>query len=168
MKAQRGFTLLEVILVLCIISMSTGIVMLALGQVEGSEKQAIRAANRFHADLMFATDNAIVSGRPSGIRFTHQGWEVVFPRWNEQQQWHWQAASLRGLSDSQWGEALLVSSNTFDVNDRSAPQVVILPDGQFPTFSLTLISRETRQKLLTLSSSGALPLLIQPYRESGK
>lgn len=74
--ASRGFTLIEVLVVVVIIAIATSIVLLSINVV-GDERELEREARRLASLVELAVDEAELQGRDFGIEFIRQGYRFV-------------------------------------------------------------------------------------------
>lgn len=169
MQMQRGFTLLELMLVLFLIAISTSVVMLSGRQMDSEEKNALALANQLNSIMTFSVDKAVIEGNPLGILFSADGWQILQPVPDKNNRWRWSLLprDARFPQSGLWDRALQIDFEPFSAT-ADTPQVVILPDGQISLFSLTLRSRETQRPLFNLRSSGALPLHLSPMGKNRK
>ena len=86
-KVSRGFTLIEILVVLVIAGILFSVVVLSLGAL-GDDRELQREARRLSSLLALASDEAELQGRDFGIEFVLQGYrfveyDPVFERWGE-------------------------------------------------------------------------------------
>ena len=84
---SRGFTLIEVLVVLVVVGILYSIVILSLNVV-GDDRELQREARRMSSLIELAGDEAELQGRDFGIEFMRQGYRFVeydplFERWGE-------------------------------------------------------------------------------------
>lgn len=72
--AARGFTLVEILVVVVIAGILTGTVLLGLGN-SGPGRINQRALDRLAASLEVMCDQALLSGAPRGLRFHDEGYD---------------------------------------------------------------------------------------------
>lgn len=70
MNQQRGFTLLEMMLVLALVAITASVVLFTYGREDVASTRARETAARFTAALELAIDRATLSGQPVGIHFS--------------------------------------------------------------------------------------------------
>ena len=70
MNQQRGFTLLEMMLVLALVAITASVVLFTYGREDAASTRARETAARFTAALELAIDRATLSGQPVGIHFS--------------------------------------------------------------------------------------------------
>lgn len=73
---QRGFTLLEILVVMFIISIIVGFAVLSIDS-RGGEDRLQREAERMQALLSLAADEAILFGSQMGVDFTPEGYRFL-------------------------------------------------------------------------------------------
>ncbi|MEQ8798877.1 MAG: type II secretion system minor pseudopilin GspH [Salinisphaeraceae bacterium] len=76
MMRQRGFTLLEILVVMFIISIIVGFAVLSIDG-RGGEDRLQREAERMDALLSLAADEAILFGTQMGVDFTPEGYRFL-------------------------------------------------------------------------------------------
>lgn len=64
MNQQRGFTLLEMMLVLALVAITASVVLFTYGREDAASTRARETAARFTAALELAIDRATLSGQP--------------------------------------------------------------------------------------------------------
>lgn len=74
MNQQRGFTLLEMMLVLALVAITASVVLFTYGREDVASTRARETAARFTAALELAIDRATLSGQPVGIHFSDSAW----------------------------------------------------------------------------------------------
>lgn len=74
MNQQRGFTLLEMMLVLALVAITASVVLFTYGREDAANTRARETAARFTAALELAIDRATLSGQPVGIHFSDSAW----------------------------------------------------------------------------------------------
>ncbi|STJ84283.1 general secretion pathway protein H [Escherichia coli] len=159
MNQQRGFTLLEMMLVLALVAITASVVLFTYGREDVANTRARETAARFTAALELAIDRATLSGQPVGIHFSDSAWRIMVPG-KTPSAWRWVPLQEDAADESQndWDEELSIHLQPFKPDDSNQPQVVILADGQITPFSLLMANAGTGEPLLTLVCSGSWPL----------
>lgn len=159
MNQQRGFTLLEMMLVLALVAITASVVLFTYGREDAASTRARETAARFTAALELAIDRATLSGQPVGIHFSDSAWRIMVPG-KTPSAWRWVPLQEDAADESQndWDEELSIHLQPFKPDDSNQPQVVIVADGQITPFSLLMANAGTGEPLLTLVCSGSWPL----------
>lgn len=146
----RGFTLIEVLVVVVIAATLTALVVLRLGQWQSPDNPA-RQLERLNALIDYQCEQAMFQSRPRGIRIVANGYDF------------WQRRSIDWLPlapdgsnrPRQFDGSLEVSLSMAgyrvelgDVTDQSQPQIVCQPLGELTPFELTLQSGTQRWQLV--------------------
>ena len=85
-KHQSGFTLIELLVVVIIISLSAGLMLINI-TFSQPEDAIEKEAQRLHALLRFAHQQAVIRAEEYGLRFYDRGYDFMI--FNEQEQrWH--------------------------------------------------------------------------------
>ena len=163
---SRGFTLIEILVVLALIALLTGMAVLSTG-VAGSP--VTREARRLAATLALAVDESRLQGRVLGLRLDSEGYSYLElvpgePDAGSGLRFAWSPLTQRGaLAPRTWpaplGLELTINgrpASTSVSNRASAPQVVLLPEGECTPFSLRLSDLREAGVLVRFSASGQL------------
>lgn len=116
----RGFTLLEIMVVLVLVGILSSFALLSVGG--GPRDRLAEEAQRLTALLELHQQEAILNGEPRGVRFTPTGYALL--RQDEKGQWQLPAAD-GALVERQLPEAMAL---TLWVEGRPAP--LARPDGR--------------------------------------
>ena len=145
-RAARGFTLVELLVVLALVALLTGLAVLSAGTT-GSP--VTREARRLAASLQLAADESRLQGRVLGLRFGNDGYsyfELIMeePEDDAPTSYAWRLLGPGGVfAPRTWPASLQFELR---INGRlvaphlterpSPPQVVLFPEGDFIPFSL--------------------------------
>lgn len=175
-KSARGFTLVELLVVLVILGALTGMAVLGSGMAASPARQLHDEAERLAGLLRVLLDEAVLDNREYGVRFERQSYQVL--RY-EPQRGQWQeledASKVHALPD--WVEldleldeqALVLPSRTGKGAAKTpVPQLLILSSGEFSPFRLRLSGRERGAPALLISSDGFGEPLIEAEKASGQ
>ena len=163
-RKARGFTLMEILVVLAVIALLTGLAVLSAGTT-GSP--VTREARRLAASLQLAADESRLQGRVLGLRFSEAGYgyfELVFeePENGAATGFAWRPMGPRGAFASRnWPQPMQFELR---INGRlvepsrpgrpSPPQVVLLPEVEFTPFSLRLAGADEAGATVRFSPGG--------------
>lgn len=160
----RGFTLLEVMLVLVVIAVGS---MLIMPSWRSEDKTALQEGERIKAQIEYLSDRAAMEGRPFAFSVATDGWQLLSLKSDPQDEdkLSWAPFSMTSSLSmaSRWPEdwhIKLAPQGMVRLARSLQPQIYILPDGQITPFTLSVIDRNTRKPLFTLTSMGTLPLRI--------
>lgn len=135
-SVQRGFTLLELLLVILIIGLMVGTVSLALP--DSANKQRQQLASRLQAQINLASQQSVFQNKDIGLRisaisynfyqFEGDRWILLEPQ---------SRFSPRPLPPETYFE-LSLEDQPINLKDAPQPQVLFLSDGQMSSFQLSL------------------------------
>ncbi len=102
--ARNGFTLVELMVVVTVMALAAAVVVLTL---PAREDAGARAATRFAARVAAVRDQAILSGRPTGVWMSASGYGFETGRKGQ-----WAPLVTRTLKEDNWGAGLSAQFST--------------------------------------------------------
>ena len=159
--SSRGFTLVELLVVLVILGSLVGLAVLGVSDPRG--RQLRDEAERLSGLLALLSEAALLDNREYGLLVNDQGYRVQWydeasAAWQDSREYrqHRLPASLR-LQLQVEGQALqLANAVTEEAPDNPlpAPQLLLLSSGELSSFSLQLQCREPGVAAWELRSDG--------------
>jgi general secretion pathway protein H len=136
---SRGFTLVELMIVITVIGLASAIAVLAMPDPRG---RLIDEGARFATRVRAAHDAAIIGGRPVSVWVDRSGYGF-----DERRGGQWMALAEKPLRVSQWGEGTeaLVAERT---------RVAFDPTGMADRALVVPLRRERTRVTVTLGSDG--------------
>jgi len=186
MRNAKGFTLLEVMLVLVLMGMISAGVVMTLPSSASLDKNSQWHAQRFSALLQLAEDHALISNTELGIEFGEQEYQFAYydlknKKWlplsnsliNDYIQIPLSISAEYSLSGSVWDEIEQEDNDPFlededlvqiEGDEREVkinPQVFIMSSGEVTPFSYKFYSVENEKKvtIVTVGMSGQIKLV---------
>jgi len=159
MKPQRGFTLIEVMLVVLLIGLASTIVLMTVDD-SGQKKLVKREGQKLAALAGIALDKAVLSGRDFGMVFNRDKYhfvELIEQRWQPAQDDVLKEQKFKNIAMSaeidgfkwlpdqkDYSSSALFSEREIDeeLDEKEKPhipQLLILSSGEMTPFRLTLI-----------------------------
>jgi general secretion pathway protein H len=147
---SKGFTLVEILVVVVIIAMVVSLAVLSIG-VTGRDSQLDEESRRIEGLVGLLHERALLEGRDFGLRIEPAAYEFVVyeprrDRWNRLDQEHEfrhrdlpKGLSFQLLLDSQIVVIKPLDPNLKSDESPSAPQVAIAASGEGTPFRLTLL-----------------------------
>ena len=164
-RAQRAFTLIEVLVVVVIVGIISSVVLLSAGLIE-NDREVREEARRIVSLIELAADEALLQGRDFGLEFAQSSYRFVeYDPYTET--WVPVAGDdllrMRQLPDDLRfelfieGRRILLEAQLADIdpgeqqddNDRGqryAPQTQIMSSGQLSPFELTMTRERDRSQ----------------------
>lgn len=144
----RGFTLLEILVVMFIIGLMFSLAILSVGD-GGQEQNVRREAERFGALLALAQERAVLEAREFSVSFTEQGYGFLVL---EEDAWHLIA------DDELFRERTLPEGISFELAANDLPVDLSVPGDD---------KKGPRPHVLVLSSGELTPFDLKFFAESG-
>ncbi len=167
-RAERGFTLIEILVVLAVIALLTGLAALSAG---AAGSPVTREARRLAATLQLATEESRLQGRVLGLRFHPDGYSYLelVPREPNAESgpgFVWRPLPPGGAFAARtWPQPMRFELR---IDGRavapalggvaSAPQVLLLPEGEFTPFTLRLAGTREAGATMRFGPSGQFEL----------
>ena len=144
-NAAQGFTLLEVLVVIFIIALSTSLAVVTLGRDDQS--QVDQQARQLLEDFSFARDLALNQHRLVGWHPSAEGY--YFSRRDSRGQW--QKYTSRGLPERSWESSIELKERPQwlqnDNQENPQPGLVFFPSGEVTPATLTLVMNDSQRRL---------------------
>lgn len=143
MRYPRGFTLLEILVVLLLVGIVSTLAVLAIGD-GGRERQLVQEAKRFAALLVLANEEAVLQSREYGVQFSSEGYRFMAYEPGEKSRWRSleQDALLRPRSmPLPIRLELYIDDLPVSLDGRQdLPQILLTSAGERTAFELRLFS----------------------------
>ncbi|MBT8097665.1 MAG: type II secretion system minor pseudopilin GspH [Woeseia sp.] len=175
-RTQRGFTLIEVMVVVVIVGVISAVVLLSTGLLE-DDREMQEESRRMTTLLELAADEALLQGRDFGLEITQSGYRFVeydpyLEQWFEitddailrprtlpqDVRFELFIEDRRVLLNDQ--PAALDAEREEDSNDRKAnyaPHTLILSSGQLSPFKLAMIrDRDRAEQTIEVTPQGTI------------
>lgn len=138
-RAEHGFTLVELLIVLFIIGLMSAAVVLAIPDPRGT---LVQEAEQFAARAHAAQERAITDARPMAIRITSAGYGF-----DRREQGEWKPLDEPPFSDRAWSEGTRVGTG------NEAARLVFDTTGSAEPMKL-LLARDGEQVLVEVGADG--------------
>ena len=146
MRDKRGFTLIEIMVVLLIIGIVSSVAFLAFGDF-GASRKIVVAGEQFSSYVKLLQQKAILESNTYGIKIEKDGYETL--RLADGVSWQ----SLPRTVLFRWHyfpKDSVVVLNRKPPNSRHAPEIILYPSGDMSEFKLTFGSL-TEANLITIT-----------------
>ena len=154
MPANKGFTLIEILVVLLIIGITLGFALLAFGDF-GGKRRIIIAAEQFTNYVKLVQQQAILETSTLGIQLDNKGYQVV--RFESSRDWS--PMPSKGIFRQQHFPDSLILTIKSLASKQGQPAIIINATGDTTPFTLDFGTKK-QESLITLHGepSGALTL----------
>lgn len=165
MRTIKGFTLVEILVVLLIISLTIGFALLAFGDF-GENRRVRIAAEQFYNYIQFIQQEAVVEGNVLGLLVTPHYYQAL--RFEEGQ---WKPFFLnkkvfsKQFFPDKTNIELQVMLRSPVLTLQGASHLLMYPTGDITPFKLTFSVSNTRVATLFTNSNGNLILQAEPLHD---
>lgn len=139
----RGFTLLEIMVVLVLIGIITSFALLSVGG--GVKERLAEEARRLTALIELHQQEAILNGEPRGIRFSRTSYTIL--SLDEKGQWQTPSAAdalIQYALPEEIRLRLWIEGRPVELNSSGEPQVMLLNSGEATEFVAVLDLADNR------------------------
>ncbi|WP_462157052.1 type II secretion system minor pseudopilin GspH [Pseudoalteromonas sp. GB56] len=184
---QRGFSLLEILVVLVIIAFTANLVVFSID--DSQEEELEQAALALQSSINFASEYAILNQKQLGLYIEDNSYEFLTyaeQKWQpledaegllkkkefeppflltlNQEDLPWAQDSL--LSEVDWKQLLGVEDDDFlELQKMTIPQVMILSSGEVSPFQITLELQSADEDLVPYIIEGEFMAPVSLYRD---
>lgn len=144
---SKGFTLVEILVVILIVSITLGFALIAFGDF-GEKRRIIVAAEQFSQYVVLTQQQAILDSSTLGIVIHHNGYELL--RLTGPKQWS-PMPSNRIFRPQRFPKGMLINlaHDSQKPNKPSKPRIIIQSSGEMTAFKLNFGS-EKRPAMITV------------------
>ena len=137
LKKNHGFTLIEILVVVVIISITMGFALMAFGDF-GNKRRMLVSAEQFTHDIKLVQQQALLEGSVLGIAFNQQSYNVL----TYSQTNGWQPFKARRLHARSFPKGVHIHLEK-NQKKRFNPDIVINTSGELSPFTLQLSTSST-------------------------
>ena len=142
--SHKGFTLIEIIVVVAIISIMASFAAISITTAVGNQQRLTNVAERIAAAVEVAAEEALLSGHPIGIKLSRSGfsYEIL-----HQGEWSMHQRG-RIFTPYEFDDDLVLTVNAAEsASGSDHPNLVLLPDGERLLQGLVLTDSQSDQAL---------------------
>ena len=154
LQKDRGFTLLEVMVVVAVISVILTMAILSIGNAGRGDK-LVDAARRLQLVSELGSQHAVMTGKPVGVI-------ISGPAYNFQvyDQGNWQPAHARGLKAHEFETGIWLEATDHERSDQaSTPSMMFLPDGENLLRSIAVYDEFSDQSISLIPIAGVYDIV---------
>ena len=148
MSKNKGFTLIEILIVIVIIGITVGFALIAFGDF-GESKRILFAAEQFENILHLAQQEAILENNTFGLRIDNKNYQIL--KFIPPSKWQTSAAKNLYKPHSFPKNMVIKLSTSFKAR-KNGPSIIIDSSGDLSAFTLTFGS-DKEQTIATLTGS---------------
>jgi general secretion pathway protein H len=142
-RGERGFTLVELMIVIAIIGAMSAIVALTIPDPRG---RLVDTAERFAARTQIARDGAVVNGRATSLAIDPLGYAF-----QERSQGGWRPVMQREMARGEWGEGIGVA-----IGRESRKTIVFDTTGLASEAAMVTLRRDGEEVSVEIGQNGTV------------
>ena len=156
MTDNRGFTLIEILIVIIIVGITAGFAMLAFGDF-GASRRILFAAEQLVNTLRLAQQQAILESSTLGLRIDNTSYQIL--RFENSS--NWTAIANKGIFKlTYFPQNTLISLTTNNPTLKGFPPIIINSSGDITPFTLNFgTNTEPSLTVLKASPDGTLSFI---------
>ena len=156
-RASRGFTLIEILVVLTIIGITLGFALISFGDF-GSSRRMTADVEQFKQLITLVQQQAILESTPYGIHIKSNGYAVL----RFKPPTHWEVIPSNPLfKEKTFPNGLLAQLD--NPTSKIQSMIILHPSGNISPFRLTFQSTKSTKKLMLIGDyNGAIRQETQP------
>lgn len=157
MTVSRGFSLIEILIVIVILGITVGFALIAFGDF-GESRRIIFAAEQLNNTLRLAQQQAILETSTLGLRIDNTSYQIL----RYQKATQWQPISNKGIFKVYYyPKNTLITLKTNPAPLQGKPAIIIGPSGNMTPFTLSFgTKQENILTTLTGSHDGSLTFTL--------
>lgn len=155
MKKNKGFTLIEILVVVVIIGLTIGFALISFGDFGGS-KRILFAAEQVHNILRLAQQQAVFENSTLGLRINNQSYQLL--KFENSSQWS--APRSKSMYKVHYFPSdMLITLKTNFKTKIQEPNIIINPSGDSNAFTMSFGTKENNSiATLTGKENGEIRL----------
>lgn len=154
MRINRGFTLIEILIVIVIIGITVGFALIAFGDF-GSSRRILFSADQLVNTLRLAQQQAILTTSTLGLRIDNNSYQIL--RFEDSSKW--EPISNKGVFKvNYFPPQTVVVLKTNNKSSPDTPSIIINAAGDMTPFTLSFGTNKEILTVLTGSHNGSLNL----------
>ena len=153
MTINRGFTLIEILIVIVIIGITAGFALIAFGDF-GEGRRILFSAEQLVNTLKLAQQQAILETSTMGLRIDNTSYQIL----RFQDSSNWEPISNKGIFKiNYFPKNTVITLKTNNKTPRGSPSIVINSSGDMTPFTLDFgTNKEKMMTVLTGRHDGSL------------
>ncbi|MFD2231748.1 type II secretion system minor pseudopilin GspH [Alkalimarinus sediminis] len=170
-KRHQGFTLIEILVVMVLLGLLTGVAVFTLGSGK-QQRELANESQRLHALLRMASEEAILSNTEIGFSITEDGYEFLQ---YDDKELTWSNSSVAVLKSREFPEWVAVEFQRDGENltilgreeeELKKPDMMLLSSGEVTPFTIRLQVEKNSESQFVISSDGLEEIkLVEPGKE---